>query len=36
MAKCCVETMMRMIEEEQYEEHQVLDVKVTEGGTVRR
>lgn len=35
LAGCCVSTMIKMIEEEPYENYQVLDVTVTEGGTVR-
>lgn len=36
LAKRCVSTIIKMIEEKPYESHQVLDVKLTEGGTVRK
>lgn len=35
LAKCCVDTMIQMIEEKPYEAHQILDVSVEKGGTVR-
>lgn len=36
LAKCCVSTMLKMIDEKPYENHQVLEVTVNEGGTVRK